>query len=227
MAVVYRISNVGVEVDQLPTFQEFMSLLQEIGNHSIFSKLIIILSCIIVFSLATKLLDRIIRDVSMRRSMSDLRVLYALRLMKIGMVFLCIVVMCLVLGLGYSEISVFLSSIFAVVGIALFAQWSILSNITASMIIFFSFPYKIMDRIKILDKDDDMSGVIVETTMFHVILRRDDGNLITYPNTLILQKAVLVINHKLEEPKPEENESLVQRELEFSASESEKIKQQY
>lgn len=204
-----------------------MSLLQEIGNHSIFSKLIIILSCIIVFSLATKLLDRIIRDVSMRRSMSDLRVLYALRLMKIGMVFLCIVVMCLVLGLGYSEISVFLSSIFAVVGIALFAQWSILSNITASMIIFFSFPYKIMDRIRILDKDDDMSGVIVETTMFHVILRRDDGNLITYPNTLILQKAVLVINHKPEEPKPEEVENLGQRELEFSASEPEKIKQQH
>lgn len=211
-------------MDQLPTFQKFMSLLQEISNHSVFSKLIIVLSCIIVFSLATKLLDRIIRDVSMRRSMSDLRVLYALRLMKIGMVFLCIVVMCLVLGLGYSEISVFLSSIFAVVGVALFAQWSILSNITASMIIFFSFPYKVMDRIKILDKDDDMSGVIVETTMFHVILRRDDGNLITYPNTLILQKAVLVIDHKLEESKPEGNDTLLQHELEFNTKEPEKIK---
>src|SRR5690606_28274450 len=106
-------------------------------------------------------------------------------------------VVCLILGLGYSEVSVFLSSIFAVVGVALFAQWSILSNITASMIIFFGFPYRVGDQIKVLDKDDDMTGVIEEISMFHVILRRPDGNLITYPNSLILQKAVLKIHYPL------------------------------
>lgn len=175
-----------------------MTLGQGLMSHGVFSKLIIIFGCILAFSLATKLLDRIIHDVSVRRALGDLRVLYITRLMKIGMVFLCIVVMCLILGLGYSEISVFLSSIFAVVGIALFAQWSILSNVTASMIIFFSFPYKVNDRIKILDKDDDMCGLIIEITMFHVILKRDDGNLITYPNSLILQKAVLKLDYPLE-----------------------------
>ncbi len=174
--------------------------LEEIISHSVFSKFLIVFCCVVVFYFAAKLLNKIIRDVSVRRALGDLRVLYITRLMNIGMVFCCIVVMCLILGLGYSEISVFLSSIFAVVGIALFAQWSILSNVTASMIIFFGFPYQVNDRIKILDKDDDMRGTIVEITMFHVILRRDDGNLITYPNTLILQKAVLKIDHPLVEP---------------------------
>ncbi len=169
--------------------------LEQITSHSIFSKLLIIVACILVFYAASKLLDKIIHDVSVRRALGDLRVLYMTRLMNIGMVFCCIVVVCLILGLGYSEISVFLSSIFAVVGIALFAQWSILSNVTASMIIFFGFPYKVGDRIKVLDKDDDMRGVIVEITLFHVILKREDGNLITYPNTLILQKAVLKLDH--------------------------------
>ncbi|MEN0039527.1 MAG: mechanosensitive ion channel domain-containing protein [Cellvibrio sp.] len=169
--------------------------IEQIVNHSIFSKFLIVFGCIVTFYLAAKLLDKIIHDISLNRALGDLRVLYMTRLMNIGMVFCCIVVMCLFLGLGYSEISVFLSSIFAVVGIALFAQWSILSNVTASMIIFFGFPYKVNDRIKILDKDDDMSGIIVEITMFHVILKRPDGNLITYPNTLILQKAVLKLDH--------------------------------
>jgi small-conductance mechanosensitive channel len=124
--------------------------------------------------------------------------------MNIGMVFFCLVVVCFMLGLGYSEVSVFLSSIFAVVGVGLFAQWSILSNITASMIIFFGFPYRIGDRIKIADKDEDMRGVIEEISMFHVILRRDDGNLITYPNSMLLQKAVIKIEHPLaEEVEPE------------------------
>jgi small-conductance mechanosensitive channel len=177
------------------TVESFFSTLGKITSHGVVSKLLIIVSCILLFYAASKLLDKIIHDVSLRRALGDLRVLYMTRLMNIGMVFCCIVVICLILGLGYSEISVFLSSIFAVVGIALFAQWSILSNVTASMIIFFSFPYKVNDRIKILDKDDDMRGVITEITLFHVILRRDDGNLISYPNSLILQKAVLKLDH--------------------------------
>lgn len=174
--------------------------LEDIISHSIFSKLLIVFFCLAGFYFAAKLLNKVIHDVSVRRALGDLRVLYITRLMNIGMVFCCLVVVCLILGLGYSEISVFLSSIFAVVGIALFAQWSILSNVTASMIIFFGFPYKVNDRIKILDKDDDMSGVIVEITMFHVILRRADGNLITYPNTMMLQKGVLKLDHPVAEP---------------------------
>ena len=186
--------------------REYWPVIERILAHSMMTKALLVLVCMLAFWLATKLLDRIIHDVSMRRALGDLRVLYITRLMKIAMVFLCLVVVCLIFGLGYSEISVFLSSIFAVVGIALFAQWSILSNVTASMIIFFGFPYKVNDRIKILDKDDDMSGVIVEISMFHVILQRDDGNLITYPNTLILQKAVLKIDHPIGQKYEDTNE---------------------
>lgn len=175
--------------------ENFLKTLEEVTTHGAVSKLIIVLSCILVFYSASKLLTKIIHDVSLRRALGDLRVLYMTRLMNIGMMFCCVVVICLILGLGYSEVSVFLSSIFAVVGVALFAQWSILSNVTASMIIFFSFPYKVNDRIRILDKDDDMRGVITEITLFHVLLRRDDGNLISYPNSLILQKAVVRLDY--------------------------------
>lgn len=94
------------------------------------------------------------------------------------------------MGIEYHQLTVFLSSVFAVIGIALFAQWSILSNITASLIIFFAFPYRVGDRIKVVDKDDDISGIVEEISLFHVIIRRE-GDLITYPNTLILQKAVI------------------------------------
>lgn len=161
------------------------------------TKLLLVTGCIFAFYLVSLILNKITRELSIKKMLGDLRVRYITRLMSIGLVFCCIVVVCLILGLGYSEVSVFLSSIFAVVGVALFAQWSILSNITASMIIFFGFPYRVGDRIKILDKDDDMSGIIEEISMFHVILKRDDGNMITYPNTLILQKAVLKLDHPL------------------------------
>ena len=79
-------------------------------------------------------------------------------------------------------------------GVALFAQWSILSNITASMVIFFGFPYRVGDRIKVTDADFDLSGTVEEISLFHVLLRTHDGNLITYPNNLILQKPVFKLD---------------------------------
>ncbi|UXI02027.1 mechanosensitive ion channel family protein [Photobacterium sp. TY1-4] len=119
-----------------------------------------------------------------------------------------IAIFTIILDLGFGDISLFLSSIFAVLGVALFAQWSILSNLTASVLIFFVFPYRIGDKVKVSDKDEDISGVIIEITMFHVILRHESGNIITYPNNLILQKGVIKI---LAEKKPKPEEALVEQ----------------
>jgi len=174
------------------------SIDEKIMSESLTTKLLLVVTCIVVFYLAARLLNKIIRDVSVRKALGDGRVPYITKLMNIGMVFCCIVIVCLLLGLGYSEVSVFLSSIFAVVGVGLFAQWSILSNVTASMIIFFGFPYRIGDRIRIADKDEDISGIIEEISMFHIILRREDGNMITYPNSMLLQKAVLKMDYPCE-----------------------------
>lgn len=96
-------------------------------------------------------------------------------------------------GVGLTELSVIFSSVFAVIGVALFAIWSILSNITSGIILFFSFPYKIGDTIKIHDKDLDVEAEIEDIKAFHLHLRTRDGELITYPNNLILQKPVSLI----------------------------------
>ena len=46
-------------------------------------------------------------------------------------------------GVETKDIFITVSSITTVIGVALFAQWSILSNVTSGMILFFSFPFKI------------------------------------------------------------------------------------
>ncbi|HET8753877.1 MAG TPA: mechanosensitive ion channel domain-containing protein [Salinimicrobium sp.] len=95
-------------------------------------------------------------------------------------------------GMG-DDLSLIFSSVFAVIGVALFAIWSILSNITAGVILFFSFPYKIGDRIEIHDKDFPIKAVIEDIKAFHLHLRTSEGQLVTYPNNLVLQKAVTLI----------------------------------
>ena len=91
-----------------------------------------------------------------------------------------------ILGVEIADISVLFSSVFAVIGVALFAIWSILSNVTSGVIMFFSFPYKVGDKIKI-------EAIIEDIRAFQLILREDNGDLVTYPNNLILQKAVTLI----------------------------------
>jgi len=125
-----------------------------------------------------------------KRSVDPYRVKYISKTISIVLVFFYFILLATVLGIEYSQISFFLSSVFAVIGIALFAQWSILSNITASLIIFFSFPYRVGDYIQVMDKDGDVSAVIQEITLFHVLIS-GDGKLVTYPNSLILQKGVV------------------------------------
>lgn len=124
------------------------------------------------------------------------RVQYVKKTVSIALTLLYLAVVSLVLGINYGEITIFLSSAFAVIGVALFAQWSILSNITASLVIFFGFPYRIGDRVKVLDKDDTLSGVIEEISLFSVQLRDSEGNLATFPNSLFLQRPVIKIESK-------------------------------
>jgi small-conductance mechanosensitive channel len=185
---------------------DFIPSLNTILAHTITHKIIMALVFVVAFYILGKLLNRAINNVSQRHAAGDLRRVYVTRIINIGLTFCGFMVVCFIFGLGFSEISVFLSSIFAVVGIALFAQWSILSNITASMLIFFGFPYKIGDHIRIVDKDDDISGVIVEISMFHVIIRRANGDLINYPNSIILQKAVIKIESIEPDVKTDEND---------------------
>ncbi|NND80499.1 MAG: mechanosensitive ion channel family protein [Maribacter sp.] len=96
-------------------------------------------------------------------------------------------------GVNFKEIGLLFSSVFAVIGVAMFASWSILSNVTAGIILFFSFPFKIGDRIKILDGEFAEEADILDIKAFHLYLRKDNGELVTYPNNLLLQKGVALI----------------------------------
>jgi small-conductance mechanosensitive channel len=61
------------------------------------------------------------------------------------------------------------------------------------VLIFFVFPYRIGDKIKVAEKDADISGTLIDITMFHVLIHHADGDIISYPNNLILQKGVIKV----------------------------------
>ena len=65
-----------------------------------------------------------------------------------------------------------------------------LSNITAGLILFINYPVKIGDSITILEKDNDLTGQIKDIGVFFITLTTKDGQNVSIPNSLILQKMI-------------------------------------
>ena len=99
-------------------------------------------------------------------------------------------------GLKQNQIALFASTILTAFGIAFFAQWSLLSNITSSIILFFNHPLKIGDTIEILDKEYSFEGEITDLTYFFLYLKLENGKIITIPNSLLLQKSTAITENK-------------------------------
>lgn len=99
-------------------------------------------------------------------------------------------------GVNQSDMVVFVSSIIAILGIAFVAQWSILSNITAGVILFFNHPLKIGDYVKILEKDFVIEGIVDDITYFFVHIETSEKEKITISNSLILQKILSIVPSK-------------------------------
>ncbi|MDT0539507.1 mechanosensitive ion channel domain-containing protein [Croceitalea sp. P059] len=138
-----------------------------------------------------------IRKVGRRSDINQVRTVLVGRYITFGLFFILIISFIFIWGVDFKELGLIVSSIFAVIGVALFATWSILSNITSGIILFFYFPFKIGDRIRILDKDFPEEAIIIDIQTFTINLKKDNGEFLTYPNNLLLQKGVVLIQKQV------------------------------
>ena len=118
-----------------------------------------------------------------------------------------IILIALIWGVKQADLAVFIGSVLTVVGVAFFAQWSILSNITSSIIIFFNHPVKLNDSIIILEgKDYVIEGKVANIGLFFVTLETEDSGEITLPNNLFLLKSIKnITNEKRIQAKANDN----------------------
>jgi small-conductance mechanosensitive channel len=99
-------------------------------------------------------------------------------------------------GFKQNDIALFASSILTALGIAFFAQWSLLSNITSSILIFFNHPVKSGSYIKVLHKDFNYEGEVIEMNYFFVHLKTKDNEVVTIPNSHFFDRSYSVIENK-------------------------------
>jgi small-conductance mechanosensitive channel len=119
-----------------------------------------------------------------------------IRIVNLLLSITAIVFIAAIWGVKQSQMAVFISSVMAVLGIAFVAQWSLLSNITAGLILFFNHPLKIGDYIKIIEKDFVIEGIISDITFFFVHIKTENKEKISIANNIFLQKNISIVLQK-------------------------------
>ena len=172
----------------------YISFFNDFAREAIATGVVLVL-LVLLRLITTKLVRRYARLSQTVERRTNLVIKYLHLLINI----LLVVALIIIWGVDAKDIIIAVSSLATIVGVAMVAQWSILSNITAGIIIFFSYPFKIGDKIKIHDKDFPVEGEIVDIKAFYVILKSTDGEMITYPNNLLMQKGISVVYRITEE----------------------------
>jgi len=155
---------------------------------------------LILFFIAKSITTRLIRRQAQRNSDSKARMKYVIKLSNLGLTLILITLLALVWEISFKGLAIYFASFFTVVGVAFFASWSILSNVTAYAIIFFNLPFRIGSQIKILDGNDTVEGKVDDITLFFIKIKLPSGDIVTYPNNVAIQKPIMEIRNTDQKP---------------------------
>ena len=116
-----------------------------------------------------------------------------LKLINIILLLIFCIIIVVIWSVKQESILIVTSSLLTVFGVALFAEMSILSNITACLILFFQHPIKVGDTIAITDDGNEIEGELIDITYFFVFIKTQSKGTLTIPNALLLKNSFWVI----------------------------------
>lgn len=146
---------------------------------------------LILYFITYQICAKIIKNTLSKRHFITARGALIRRVLNILFLTISLIFITLIWGVKQSDLTIYLGSALSIVGVAFFAQWSLFSNITSSIIIFFNHPIKINDFIRILEaKDYEICGTIQNIGIFFITLMTENGEEITLPNNIFIQKSI-------------------------------------
>lgn len=167
--------------------EKLLELYEKYDAYTI--KIGIVIALSLAAQCASRILKKRLTKSSQKRTLPKDRVDTLNKLANTSILILWAIAISNVLGFGIQGIFIATSSFFAIAGIALFATWSILSNLTSSLILYFAFPFRVGDTIEFSDEDAPR-GELLEMTLFYLKIRTDEDHIVSVPSNVAIQKIV-------------------------------------
>lgn len=131
---------------------------------------------------------RAIRLVARRTNLTALDVAPLCRVLRWLIWGIALVLMLSVLGFNLSGLWAVLSTILAMIAIGFVAVWSVLSNVSCTVIMLIARPFQIGDEIEFAG--EPIVGRVVDLNFVYTTLKGEDGRLLQIPNNLFFQKVI-------------------------------------
>ena len=154
-------------------------------------KIIYSVAVIVIIQCAVYLIKRYAKSTQERLKIRPSRYFAVKRLLSVTAMFLTMVLLLLVWNIDMKNAWASLAGVVSLFALAFFAVWSLIGNILAGVIIFFTSPFKIDDTIEVLP--DGVKGSVLAVNTFYTVLVDEDNNYINIPNSLLFQKYIRVI----------------------------------
>jgi len=95
-------------------------------------------------------------------------------------------------GVNIQHVLLIGTSVITLLGVALFANWSLLSNVTAFVVLLIHPSYRRGNYLRIINLDNYYEGCISEISLFHTKLITDEREVFLFPNNALLSSPVII-----------------------------------
>ena len=146
---------------------------------------------VLCINLFFQLLKRYAKQTQQKFGIRKSRYFALKRLLSMMSLLLNLVVLIVVWNLDLKSVWVSATGILALIAISFFAVWSLIGNILAGFILYFTSPFKVDDTIEVMP--DEIRGTVMAINTFYTVLIDEEKNYINVPNSLFFQKYIQVI----------------------------------
>ncbi len=150
--------------------------------------LVFVLLYMLVTRLALPKIEEIV-DRSKLRAEATQKAYHTVRLI-LGVVTLSVLL--IVWGVDFSGLLLLSTSLLTLTGVAMFASWSLLSNVTSYFILLFHPAFRRGNFVRVIDMDNYIEGYIADVNLFNTRLLTEDREVLVYPNNMMLTRPTLI-----------------------------------
>ena len=163
-------------------------------NNDSIEKLIISLLALFIITVLYQFIKFYTKKTQQKLKLKMSRYFAIKRFMTLFYTLLLFTLLVFIWGIDFNNMWVSLTGFVAMIAVAFFAVWSLIGNILAGLILFFTSPFKINDTIEIMP--DEIKGKVLAINSFYTVIIDDDENYINIPNSLLFQRYIKNVSSK-------------------------------
>lgn len=151
----------------------------------------LILLVVVVAWTARRLLRGVVRRVCVRYQLSEKMMAVPLRIAGSAINITALFAILQLVGVSGAVLWTAFTGFAAVGAVAFFAAWSVLSNLFCTLLIVVMRPFRLHDRIEVLENGEKpgLRGHVVDINMVYTTLLEEGGTTLQIPNNLFFQRS--------------------------------------